>query len=175
MLLFIEGIEKANRGLGRFVSWCALGMMLCQVFAVVARYVFSYGIISVQEAVVYGHALLFLLGSACLLQFNQHVRVDIFYQWFSPKSRRVIDLLSMLLFILPVVAVIAWVGFPYVVRSWETLEGSRQAGGLPAIFLLKTAILVFAGTLFLQALATTLRLVFHLSEPHWHNDETEAH
>ena len=74
----LRSIHTTSRLLGLGAAWCAIAMMLFQAFSVVARYVFSYGIISVQEAVVYGHALIFMCGSAFLLQLNRHVRVDKF-------------------------------------------------------------------------------------------------
>ncbi|MEM9629296.1 MAG: TRAP transporter small permease subunit [Pseudomonadota bacterium] len=170
MLRLIQAIEATNKWLGKTVSWCVLIMMMCQVFSVVSRYVFSYGVISIQEVVVYGHALLFMLGSAYLLQINQHVRVDIFYNLFSPEQRRWVDIISLLFFVLPVATVILWVAFPYVARAWGALEGSPQAGGLPAIYLLKSAIIVFAVSFGLQAIATLLRLVFKIPEKHWRID-----
>ena len=173
MLRVLEFIDRANRTLGKAAAWSALVMMLCQAFSVVARYVFSYGIISVQEAVVYGHSLLFLLGAAYILQLNQHVRVDIFYAALSKRGQRVIDLIALLFFILPVAGVILWVSLPYVERSWSTLESSRQAGGIPAVFLLKSAILIFAMSVGLQAIATILRLFFRLPDAHWQPGQTK--
>ena len=41
--------------------------------------------------------------------------------------------------------------------SWGVLEGSREAGGLPAVFLLKSLILVMASMLILQALVQIVR------------------
>lgn len=155
----IGAIERLNRALGRVAAYCALAMMLAQIFSVVARYVFSFGIISVQELVIYGHALIFLLGAAFVLQENGHVRVDVFYGMLSARSRRIIDLIGLLLFVLPVAVLVLWYSWPYVMRSWSTFEGSRQAGGLPAIFLLKSAILLFALSLALQAIVTALRLI----------------
>ncbi len=45
------------------------------------------------------------------------------------------------------------VSFPYVLQSWLGLEASREAGGLPGLFLLKTVILLFCGLILLQGLA----------------------
>lgn len=155
----LQTIDQVNRWLGRIAAYCALGMMLAQAFSVVARYVFSYGIISVQESVVYGHALIFLLGSAFVLGENGHVRVDVFYAVARARTRRIIDLVGLIGFVLPVAAVVLWYSWPYVARSWSVLEGSRQAGGLPAVFLLKTAMLVFALSILLQVVATVTRLL----------------
>ena len=155
----IRSIEQFNRLLGKVAAYFALIMMLAQIFSVVARYVFSFGLISVQETVIYGHALIFLLGSAFVLQENKHVRVDVIYEALSHKARRWVDLIGLIGFVLPVAGVILWFSWPYVARSWSTFEGSRQAGGLPAIFLLKTAILIFAVSVLLQVVATVARIL----------------
>lgn len=156
---FTSTVDICNRTLAKVASVCAIVMMFCQVFSVVARYVFSYGIISVQEAVIYGHATLFLLGAAFLLQMNEHVRVDIFYGMMRAKHRRIVDIVAMLAFVLPVCGVIAWSAWTYVARSWGTLEGSPQSGGIPALFLLKSGILIFAISIALQAISIVAKLI----------------
>ncbi|MEL7466881.1 MAG: TRAP transporter small permease subunit [Pseudomonadota bacterium] len=167
----IDLIERCNRVLGRAAASCALVMMLAQAFSVIARYVFSYGVISVQEAAIYGHALIFLAGSAFVLQVNEHVRVDVFYARYRSEIRRRVDLIALLVFVLPVAATILWVSYPYVARAWSVLEGSRQAGGIPAVFLLKTAIIIFAVSVGLQAIATATRLFARKSTPAWDTDD----
>ncbi|WP_439155119.1 TRAP transporter small permease subunit [Yoonia sp.] len=160
-------IEKTNKMVARVAAYCALLMMMAQVFSVIARYVFSYGLISVQESVIYGHSIMFLLGAAFVLQMNEHVRVDIFYEMFSPRTRHVIDLIGLLFFVIPVAGLILWVATPYVMRSWASLEGSRQAGGIPAIFLLKTAMVVFGVSVLAQALATFAKIIGHSTDDAW--------
>lgn len=169
----LTAIDTLSRTLATLAGGCALVMMFCQVFSVVARYVFSYGIISVQEAVIYGHSTLFLFGSAYLLQKNAHVRVDIFYGMLSPERRRLVDLIAMLFFVLPVCSVIAWMSWTYVARSWGTYEGSPQSGGIPAIFLLKTGILIFSISIALQAFAISCRLFKRDSDEDWQPDLAE--
>ncbi|MEM7685717.1 MAG: C4-dicarboxylate ABC transporter permease, partial [Pseudomonadota bacterium] len=68
-------------------------------------------------------------------------------------------------------ATILWVSYPYVARAWSVLEGSRQAGGIPAVFLLKTAIVIFAVSVGLQAIATAARLFARKSTPAWDADD----
>jgi len=52
---------------------------------------------------------------------------------------------------------------PYVSRSWALLEGSRETSGLPAVFLLKTLIPLFAALLALQGVAQALRTAMMLA------------
>ena len=55
-----------------------------------------------------------------------------------PRGRAWVDLLGTLLLLLPVCVFIAWMGWDYVLESWDVTEGSREAGGIPGVYLLKT-------------------------------------
>ena len=123
------------------------------------RYAFDTGWIALQESVTYMHAMVFLVGASWAMQQEAHVRVDIFYSRFSTRTRAWVDLFGSLLLLLPVMLFVAWVSWAYVIDSWEVLEGSREAGGLPAVFLLKSLILVMAVMLILQALVQIVRCV----------------
>ena len=157
MLSLIGKIENFIDWSGRAVSWLTLLMVIVTFVVVVLRYVFDIGWIALQESVTYLHAMVFLIGASWALQQEAHVRVDIFYSRFSASTKAWVDLLGSLLMLLPVMAFIAWISWEYVVDSWDVLEGSREAGGLPAVFLLKSLILVLAGMLMLQALVQIVR------------------
>ncbi|MCB1473069.1 MAG: TRAP transporter small permease subunit [Rhodobiaceae bacterium] len=164
---FVTLVDRINQTLGTLAGGCALVMLLAQVFSVVTRYAFGYGIIAVQESVIYAHATMFLLGAGLVLRENGHVRVDVFYSTMSQRARHIVDLVGLTVFVMPVAGVIFWLGLPYVARSWATLEGSRQSGGLPAVFLLKTMLLVFAVSVALQAIAILIRLFSGDLEQGW--------
>lgn len=138
---------------GRTVSWLALAMVLTTFIVVILRYLFDSGSIALQESVTYMHAILFLVGAAWTLKQNAHVRVDILYNRCTKKTRALIDLLGSLLLLLPLVSFIAYISWEYVLDSWDVMEGSREAGGLPGVFLLKSFILVMSALLVVQAVA----------------------
>jgi len=157
MHAFINTIERFIDWSGRAVSWLTLLMVIVTFIVVVLRYVFDIGWIALQESITYMHALVFLVGAAWAMQQQAHVRVDIFYSRFSEKTRAWIDMTGSLVLLLPVMVFIAWISWEYVANSWGVLEGSREAGGLPAVFLLKSLILVLAVMLILQALVQIVR------------------
>lgn len=160
-------IELANRALARAVSWCLVAMMGAQMCVVVARYVFGTGTVALQEAVVFGHALVFLLASAWVLRCNAHVRIDVVFSRLPARWQRRVNLAALIGFVLPVALVIAWYAYPYVAHAVAALEGSRQPGGLGGVYLLKAAMIVFALTVGLQALATAARLAGAGADRHW--------
>ncbi len=157
LLALCRTIETVNSVIGRGVAWLALFMMLVQFALVLLRYVFGTGSLFMQESVVYAHGILFMMAAAWTLAEDRHVRVDIFYGRATPRRRAAIDLFGALFFVLPMCALVAWVGYPYVARSWAVLEGSRETSGIPAVFLLKTVILLFAATVALQGIAMAMR------------------
>jgi len=155
-------LERFNELLGEAVSWLSLLMVVVTFCIVVLRYAFDLGWIWLQESVTYMHAALFLVGAAYTLGHEGHVRVDIFYQRFTPRVRAWVDLGGSLLLLLPVCLFIFWVCWGYVMQSWSLLEGSQEAGGLDGVYLLKTLMLVMAGLLLLQGLAQAIRRVLEL-------------
>ena len=162
---------------GRYVSWLVVFMVLVTFLVVVMRYLFDTGWIALQESISYMHSMVFLVGAAYTLKYDEHVRVDILYMRLSLKARAWVDLLGHLFLLLPVVIFIAWVSYPYVYSSWEIMEGSQESGGLPGVFLLKSLILVMSGLLVLQAVALILQAIvriFNQTTPPQKEDKTEA-
>lgn len=161
---FAESIDWLNERVGRALAWLTLGMVLLQFVVVILRYVFGIGSVIMQEAIVYMHASVFLGAAAYTLLHNGHVRCDIFYSDASHRTRAIIDLIGVFLFLLPMCIMIFWVSWPYVVNAWAVLEGSQEGRlGIPAVFLLKTVILVFAALLGLQAISLAIHASIRLA------------
>ena len=160
-----ERIDRLIAAIGRAVMWLALFVVLGQFAVVLMRYLFAAGSIWLSESIVYAHAAVFLLAAGWTLQANGHVRVDVFYAEASPRSRALVDLLGSLLLLLPFVAVIAFFSLPYAARSWAVFERSREASGLPFVYLLKTLIPLFAVLLGLAGIAQAIRAALVLRPP----------
>jgi TRAP-type mannitol/chloroaromatic compound transport system permease small subunit len=164
-LAFADRIDRLNAAIGRTVAWLCLLVVLVQFAVVVLRYVLGLGSIWLTETIIYGHATLFMLASAWTLREGGHVRVDVFYADAGPRRRALIDLCGALLLLLPFMLVLLWFAVPYVARSWSILETSRETSGLPAVFLLKTLIPVFAVLMALQGIAQAVRAAHVLHTP----------
>lgn len=156
-------IDAANDWIGRTVAWLAVFMVLVQFSAVVLRYVFGIGSIWMQESVIYMHAFLFMVGAGYTLLQGGHVRVDIFYREAPPKRKALTDLIGVFVFLIPVCVTIWLFSWGYVVRSWEVLEGSKETSGIQGVFLLKSAILVFAALVTLQGISLAARSLLVLA------------
>ena len=148
---------------GRAISWLTLLMVLDTFAVVVLRYVFSLGWIAMQESVTYLHAFVFMLGAAYTLRHDAHVRVDIVYRGLGPRARATLDLIGTFIFLLPVCGFILWASWGYVATSWSLQEGSPEAGGLPLVYILKTAMPAMAVLVMIQGLSQALHCVLVLA------------
>jgi TRAP-type mannitol/chloroaromatic compound transport system permease small subunit len=155
-------LDAVSEGVGRAVAWLTLLTVLATFGVVVLRYAFGIGAIALQETVLYLHAAVFLGGAAFTLRHEGHVRVDILYRRFAPRLQAWVELAGTLLLLVPVCAFLLWVSWDYVAQSWSLREASRDSGGLPWVYLLKTLILAMAALLLLQGLAEALRALLFL-------------
>jgi TRAP-type mannitol/chloroaromatic compound transport system permease small subunit len=160
-----DRIDRFNTAVGRVASWCSLFIVLAEFATVVMRYAFGVGSIGLQESVLYAQAALFMLAAAWTLQIGGHVRIDILYASALPRTRALVDLCGALVFLLPFAAVLAFVSIPYVARSWAIFERSREASGLPFVYLLKTLIPMFACLIGLQGVSQAIRAALVLIGP----------
>jgi len=156
-------IDRLNRWIGRVAAWAVLAMVVVQFAIVVLRYLFGFGSLWMQEALHYLLAILVLFAAGWTLQSDGHVRVDIFYADATPANKAKVDLAGALLLLIPFMAAVIWFSWPYAARAWAIMEGSREAGGIPLVFLLKSSIPVFAALLLLQGIAQALRAALTLA------------
>lgn len=146
------------------VRWLALGLVLVTVTVVIQRYVFGASSTKLQESVIYFHALLFLFSAGAALLADAHVRVDIVYSKLGEKGKAWTDIIGYILALLPMSVLIIYTSQSYVGSAWRSLEGSRESDGLPLIFLLKSAIPVFALLMAFQGAAMAARGVLRLAD-----------
>lgn len=158
-----DSIDRLNDRFGRALSWLVLLLVVVTASVAVLRYVFAAGWVWMQDAYLWINGAMILLAAGYTLLHDQHVRVDFLYVKKSERFRALVNLFGAALLLLPTVGFLAVVSFPFVFRSWERLEGSLEAGGLPGIFLLKSVLILFCIPLATQALSMMARSVLVLS------------
>lgn len=153
----LRAIDALSEAAGRFAGLLAIALVALVFGLVLARYAFSAGSVAAQEAVLWLHAAIFLLGLAYALRHAAHVNVDVFSQRWAPATRAWVEFGAGVVLLLPFCVFIVMMSWDYVGASWSAREGSRDPGGLPGWYLLKALLPLSAALLFLQGLAETLR------------------
>ena len=145
--------DSINRYTGYLCAFLVV-LMTVNVFIVVfLRYLFGISFIWLQETYVWMHAYIFMAGAGFTYLNDAHVRIDIIYRSSSKVYKAIVDLVGNFFLLMPFLYIIWSYSFPFVYKSFQINEVSREAGGLPMLFLLKAAILIFAFLLFIQALS----------------------
>lgn len=153
----LRAVDAISDAAGRVAGVLAV-LLVALVFALVlARHAFSAGSVAAQEAVLWLHAAIFLLGLAYALRHGAHVRVDVFSQAWRPRTRAWVEFGAGLGLLLPFCLFMVAISWDYVGASWAVRESSRDPGGLPGWYLLKSLLPLSAALLLLQGLAETLR------------------
>jgi TRAP-type mannitol/chloroaromatic compound transport system permease small subunit len=85
------------------------------------------------------------------------VRVDLFHRDWNARTRAGVEVVGVLVLLVPTSALLLWLGWDYAAAAWRISEGSREAGGLPGVYLLKSLVPLGAALLLLQGLVQALR------------------
>jgi TRAP-type mannitol/chloroaromatic compound transport system permease small subunit len=161
--LFVRGVNRLNELVYAAIRWLTLAMILIGAFNAVARYLTRWTGVSLSSNAYFDlqwqmFSLIFLLGAAYALRADFHVRVDAVYSRIAPRSRLWVDLVGHLLFLIPFCVLLLVTSYPAVRNSWAVREASTDPGGLVR-YPIKTAILVGASLLLLQAIAEVVKKV----------------
>lgn len=141
---------KIIQSIGEWSQYLILVMTLLCFVIVVLRYAFGLGWVWLQESMMISHAMNFMLAGAWTLSQDGHVKIDILYQRLSPQKQAWIDIFGTVFFLMPMMLMILWQSWPYVLSSWAIREVSQESGGLPALYLVKSLIPLYAFLLILQ-------------------------
>jgi TRAP-type mannitol/chloroaromatic compound transport system permease small subunit len=163
LALLVRLISGLNRLVGNVFSWLALGIVLVCFTVVVQRYVFSTTHLWMQDLYVWLNGAMFTAVAGFALLRNDHVRVDIFYRPAATRTKAMIDLLGVVVFLLPFCWIVWTYGYPFVARSWRIYEASANPGGMRGLFVLKSFILGFAVLVALQGIAIAARSILVLA------------
>ncbi|MBF0193251.1 MAG: TRAP transporter small permease subunit [Magnetococcales bacterium] len=158
-------IDSINERVGQLVSWVSFVLVIVVLIDVIMRYMFNSSYVFVQELEWHMFAFLFLLSAGYTLLYDQHVRVDLFYQQFSPKTKALINLLGVIFFLLPGCYLIIWVSIPWVITAYEIGEISPDPGGIPARFIVKAFVPIGFVLLMLQGVSLGINSLKILLSP----------
>jgi len=146
-------LENIIRWIGYLAALSLSVLILLVVYDALMRYLFQSGSIALQELEWHLFDVVIMLGIAYTLQRAAHVRVDIFYDQYSDKVRHIINIVGALFFILPFSLLIIYVGFDFVMISFDQMEASSDPGGLSYRFLVKSLLPLAFVLLIIQTLS----------------------
>jgi TRAP-type mannitol/chloroaromatic compound transport system permease small subunit len=124
------GMDWISEKFGIFASWTVLFAALISAANAIIRYGFDWSSNSFIEIQWYLFAYMVMVGAPLVLKLNEHVRVDLIYGKLKGNGPVYVDLFGLILFLLPVMTLLAYLSWPYFLQTYVSGEMSQNAGGL---------------------------------------------
>ena len=153
------GIDWFIDLVGRATAWLALGIALVMGANVLLRYGFSIGSIWMQELEWHIMVPICVFGMSYALRHGEHVRVDVLFQYFTPKNKLLVEIITSICGILLCLIVIR-LSIPYVWQSWSIGEGTANPGGIDYRYVVKSLIPIGFALFALQSLSEAIKSYF---------------
>lgn len=156
-LLRLAGLlETIIETIGRWIAWTCLFLVMLVATNVIFRYFLHIGPVSLQELEWHLMSPIALIGMSYCMFHQEHVRVDIFYEKYSPTTRNLVDLAAAIATVVISIIIID-LSLGFIAQSYASGEISPDPGGLHYRWLLKSFIPFGFLLLALQGLAQVLR------------------
>ncbi len=130
LLALARLIDRINAFIGKGVIWLILLAVVVSAGNAISRKLFDLSSNAWLELQWYLFGAAFMGAAAYTLQQNEHIRIDVFYATRSRRTQHWIDLIGHIFFLLPFVALMAWLLYPYTIQAYVGGQVSANAGGL---------------------------------------------
>ena len=166
-------VDRFSTWIGKLFAWAVVGLTLLISWEVFSRYVLNKPHAWVLDAQIMLYGTLFMCAGAYTLSKAGHVRGDVLYGFFRPRTQATIDLILYIVFFLPGIVALTWAGWYYFNDSLSIREQTFNADPLP-VYPFKFVIPFAGGVLLLQGLVEIVRCVICLRDGDWPSREEDV-
>ena len=163
MAFLLRMIERVTGMAGLVIAWLVFPLILAMCYEVFSRYVLNAPTIWAFELSYMAMGTHALIGAAYTLRERGHIRIDIFYGRFSPKTKALIDTLGYLVLFLPVVSWVSLGLWEYWVEAFVGDHRSGQSAWNPIIWPFRFAFFLGFALLWLQGIAEFIKCLRFLA------------
>jgi TRAP-type mannitol/chloroaromatic compound transport system permease small subunit len=173
MQKLLLAVDRVSTWLGQAFAWMIIlltGMISWEVYS---RYALNAPHDWALNLQIMMYGTLFMMAGAYTLSKNGHVRGDVLYGFFRPRTQATIDLVLYIVFFLPGIVALTYAGWIYANEALAIREKTFSATPLP-LYPFKF-IIPFAGAmLLLQGIVEIVRCIRCLQEGQWPSREQDV-
>jgi TRAP-type mannitol/chloroaromatic compound transport system permease small subunit len=173
MQKLLLAVDRMSTRLGQAFAWLIVTLTLMITWEVFSRYVLNRPHDWALNLQIMMYGTLFMMAGAYTLSKNGHVRGDVLYGFFRPRTQAWIDLVLYGLFFLPGVVAMTWAGWEYANESLAIREKTFSATPLP-LYPFKFVIPIAAGMLLLQGFVEIVRCIACIRDGQWPSREQDV-
>jgi TRAP-type mannitol/chloroaromatic compound transport system permease small subunit len=166
-------VDRLSTRLGQFFAWTIVVLTFMITGEVFSRYAFNQPHDWALNGQIMLYGTLFMMAGAYTLSKNGHVRGDVLYGFFRPRTQATVDLVLYVLFFLPGIVALTWAGWTYAQESLAIREKTFSATPLP-LYPFKFVIPIAGGMLLLQGIVEIVRCVLCIRDGRWPSREQDV-
>ena len=166
MQKMLLAVDRISTGFGKACAWTVIALTVLITAEVFSRYVLNKPHAWVLDAQIMLYGTLFMTAGAYTLSKNGHVRGDVLYGFFRPRTQASIDLALYLVFFLPGIVALTWAGWTFANESLAIREQTFNADPIP-VYPFKFVVPIAGAVLLMQGLVEIVRCVICLRDGAW--------
>jgi TRAP-type mannitol/chloroaromatic compound transport system permease small subunit len=166
-------VDKLSTRIGQLSSWLIVSLTLMICWEVFSRYVLNSPHDWALDVQIMHYGTLFMMAGAYTLAKNGHVRGDVLYGFFEPRTQASLDLLLYIVFFLPGIIALTWAGWSFGSASLAIRESTFSATPLP-VYPFKFVIPIAGAVLLLQGIVEIIRCVLCIRDGKWPSREQDV-
>lgn len=166
-------VDRLSTWLGQVFAWSIVLLALGITWEVFSRYVMNEPHDWALNGQIMLYGILFMMAGAYTLSKNGHVRGDVLYGFFRPRTQATIDLVLYIVFFLPGIVALTWAGWEYFNESLAIREKTFSATPLP-LYPFKFFIPLAGAILLLQGIVEIVRCIVCLRDGEWPSREQDV-
>ena len=170
---FLLAVDRLSTWIGKAFAWSIVGLTLLISWEVFSRYVLNKPHAWMLDAQIMLYGTLFMTAGAYTLAARGHVRGDVLYGFFRPRTQAAIDLVLYIVFFLPGIIALTWAGWHYAQESLAIREQTFNADPMP-VYPFKFVIPLSGAILLLQGIVEIIRCVICLQTGEWPSREKDV-
>jgi TRAP-type mannitol/chloroaromatic compound transport system permease small subunit len=167
-------IDKISTFVGQAFSWLIVTLTFLISWEVFSRYVLDHPHPWAFDVMLMMYGTLFMMAGAYTLAKAGHVRGDVLYGFFEPRTQATIDLILFIVFFIPGVFALTYAGYYYAAESWAVNEHSNVTAEGPPIYPFKTMMPLAGAFLLLQGIVEIIRCVICIRQGEWPSREHDV-
>jgi TRAP-type mannitol/chloroaromatic compound transport system permease small subunit len=174
MQKFLLLVDKISTWVGHAFSWLIVALTLQVTWEVFSRYALDDPHAWAFDAMNMLYGTLFMMAGAYTLAKNGHVRGDVLYGFFRPRTQATLDLILYIVFFIPGVIALTYAGYYYAAESWAINEHSNVTADGPPIYPFKTVIPIAGAFLLVQGIVEIIRCAICIKQGSWPSREEDV-
>ncbi len=167
-------VDKISTFVGQAFSWLIVVLTLMITWEVFSRYVLDHPHAWAFDVMIILYGTLFMMAGAYTLAKAGHVRGDVLYGFFEPRTQATIDLILYIVFFIPGVFALTYAGYYFAAESWAVKEHSNITADGPALYPFKTMLPLAGSVLLLQGVVEIIRCLICIQQGTWPSREQDV-